>query len=174
MKLLTAAFATIMCFAACGLGGDKQSGQAAVGFSADSAAAMVLAPGDVKITSTDGAVVLAVLGDSVRMQLSDSLRGSVKQELDSSGKDSKLASMILKSVGTVVNSALGFVVRVHVNDVNNLRYEDGSIRFDVKGSKINVTTNKQSGSDAKFSAEDAKKFIDRGEERQRASSTMAR
>jgi hypothetical protein len=175
MTILRTALAIVICCSACGFGSDKQSGGTKVGFSADSAAAIVLAPGDVKITSTNGAVVLAVLGDSIRMQLSDSLRNSVKQEIDSSGKDSKLASAILKSVGSVVNSALGFVVRAHVKDVKNLRYEEGNIQFDIEGGNVDMkTSGKHSPGDAQFSEEDARKFIEAVERRQRNPLSVAR
>src|SRR5690606_20852635 len=110
----------LLCCTACGLG-DK-TGDANVSFSSDSAAhAIDLGPGDVMLQSTGNALVLALVGDTVRMQLSDSLRNSVKQDLDTAGGDSRIASAIVKSVGKVVNSALGFSVRAHVNDIEDLR-----------------------------------------------------
>ena len=158
-------FLTLLCCSACGFG-DK-SGNAQVSFSGDSAAnAITLGPGDVQVTSTGNALVLAVIGDSVRMQLSDSLRASVKQELDTAGGDNKLASAIVKSVGSVVNSALGFSVRVHVNDIENLRYEDGSIRFDVRGDNVNLRSGDHSMNDAAFSEADANRFIEAVKRRQ--------
>jgi hypothetical protein len=166
-------FLTLLCCSACGFG-DK-SGDAQVSFSGDSAAnAITLGPGDVKVTSSGNALVLAVIGDSVRMQLSDSLRNSVKQELDTAGGDSKLASAIVKSVGGVVNSALGFSVRVHVNDIENLRYEDGSIRFEVRGGNVNLKTGKHSMNDAAFSEADARRFIEAVERRQQRTQDIAR
>jgi len=163
MRLLRPALAlSALVVAACF--GDKA---AQVSFGDDSARTIVLGPGDVKVTSTDGVLILAVVGDSVRMQLSDSMRASVKQEIDSSAQDSRLASAILKSVSSVVNNAMGFVVRVHVNDVRNLRYEDGSIRFEVPDGNVNFEKGKNSSSNAQFSEEDARRFIDAVEERQR-------
>jgi hypothetical protein len=160
--------AAALMLSACSAGGDKPQRGAQVSFSGDSASAIVLGPGDVQITSTGGGIVLAVIGDSVRMQLSDSLRAHVRRELDSSGGDSRLAGAILRSVGTVVNSAMGFVVQVHVDDVEDLRYEDGNIRFDVRGGRVRLQSGRHTANDAAFRAEDAQRFIDTVKRRQSA------
>lgn len=166
MSILRVPSLLLLCCVACG--SDGNDGQPTVNFSGDSASAIVLGPNDVKVTSTDGALVLAVVGDSVRMQLSDSLRAAVKLELDSADKDNALAATIMKSVGSVVNSALGFVVRTHVDDVKNLRYEDGSIRFDVEGGNVNLDTGSGKANNTKFAEADAHRFIEAVQRRQQA------
>lgn len=173
MPVLRTSVALLLCCSACGFGGDKAANGAAVSFSGDSASTIALGAGDVMITSTDGALVLAVLGDSVRMQLSDSLRNAVKRDLESEGKDSKLASTILKSVGTLVHSALGFVVRVHVDNIRDLRYEDGHLRFDVDNANINLDSGNGKANNALFSEDDARRFIEAVERRQQGSSSIA-
>ena len=166
MPTIRLAFAIFICCSACGFVDSKEG--ARVGFSGDSASAIVLGSGDVMITSTEGTLVLAVVGDSVRMQLSDSLRQSVRSELDTAGSENELAATIMKGVSSVVNNALGFTVRVHVNDVENLRYENGKIRFDVKGSAVNMTTGRGESGAAQFSEADARRFIDAVEARRRS------
>ena len=156
---------------AAGCGGDKESG-VQIGFSAESASAVMpaLEEGDVKITSTDGAVVLAVIGDTVRMQLSDSLRASVSNELEAKadGK-SDLGAAITRSVGKAESGAMGFVVRVPVTDVENLRYENGQIRFDTRGGNVRMMSKGNNTSDnARFSPEDALRFIDAVQRKQAA------
>ncbi len=48
-----------------------------------------------------------------------------------------------------------------VNEIENLRYEDGHIRFDVRNSMINVNTStKGSSESARFTESDANAFID--------------
>ena len=155
----------------CGGRGDDK-GAVKVGFGGDSARMPALGPNDVLITSTDGAFVMAVVGDTVRMQLSDSLRNKVALDIDTSGKKEggALAAAITKSVGKVVNTAMGFTVRVPVEDVQNLRYDNGRIRFDIRGNKSHVNTS-GNGDNAKFTEEDAKLFIDAVERRQRAKRT---
>ncbi|MEO7520744.1 MAG: hypothetical protein ABIW79_02900, partial [Gemmatimonas sp.] len=63
---------------------------------------------------------------------------------------------------------MGFVVRVPVQDVQNLRYEDGRIKFDVRGGKVNMNTS-GNGTNATFSEPDAKRFIDAVERRKNGS-----
>ena len=168
--LLSLLFPLALTVAACG-GRDDNKGAVKVGFGGDSARMPALGPNDVLITSTDGAFVMAVVGDTVRMQLSDSLRKKVALDIDTSAdKDGALAAAITKSVGKVVNTAMGFSVRVPVEDVQNLRYEDGRIRFDVRGGQVNVNTS-GNGNNAKFTEEDAKLFIAAVERRQAAKRT---
>lgn len=166
-------FATLsLCtaLAACGFSGDHQEGDARVSFGNDSALAMALGPDDVRIVSTDNSIVLAVIGDSVRMQLTDSLRGAIKQGIDTAGGNSRLASTILKSVGNVVHNALGFAVRAHVTAVEDLRYEDGRIRFKINGDNVKIGDENSNGTNARFSEQDAQRFIETVEKRQRAAS----
>jgi hypothetical protein len=51
--------------------------------------------------------------------------------------------------------------------VQNLRYEGGRIRFDVRGGKVNVNSS-SNGNTAMFTEEDAKLFIGAVERRQKA------
>lgn len=155
--------------AAC-FGGDKSDkGNVKVAFGEKAQSEPALADGDVRITSIDGSFVMAVIGDTVRMNLSDSLRNKVKQDIDTSGGDKGgFAAAITKSVGTVVNGAMGFVVRIPVEDIRNLRYENGKLRFDVKGGNVKVNTSGDNGGNAEFREDDAKRFIEAIEARQRA------
>lgn len=128
-----------------------------------------LGEGDVQVKSTDGALVLSVVGDSVLMQLSDSLRNSVTAEVKSStsnqgdGLGATIANAVGGAVSGVVNAAMGMTVRVPAENIENLRYEGGNLRFDVKGSNFRMTS--KSGDAAKnenggaFTEEDAMRFI---------------
>jgi hypothetical protein len=124
-----------------------------------------IGPGDVRITSTDGALVLSVIGDSVWMQLSDSLRQSVREEVRKEAGDSgTLGATIANAVGAAVSAAMGVAVRVPASAVENLRYENGELRFDVKGAKVRFNDKRShsgdSGNGGAFSEEDARRFID--------------
>ncbi len=165
-------------FALSGCGGrdkDNEKGNLKVAFGKDEASEPALGPDDVRITSTDGSFVMAVIGDTVRMQLSDSLRNKVKTDIDTSaGKKGGFGAAIAQSVGKVVNGAMGFVVRVPVNDVQNLRYENGKLRFDVRGGGGIKVNNSDNGGNAQFSEADAKRFIEAVERRQQRDSDIAR
>jgi hypothetical protein len=123
-----------------------------------------LAAGDVRIKSTDGVLVLSLIGDTVRFQLSDSLRNSVADEIrkdgDSSGDKSGIAALVTKSVAGVVKTAMGFTVRAAAKDVQNLRYEDGHIRFDIRNSTSKVNVSGDDHKSSTFTEDDAKRFID--------------
>jgi len=126
---------------------------------AAAAAAEPLGPGDVRVTSTDGAFVLALVGDSVRMQLSDSVRAKVQHDLDTTKKDG-FAGLVTRSVSGIVGSAMGFVVRVPVRDIQDVRYEDGHIKFDTRGnSHVSINGSKDNESSATFSPEDGARFV---------------
>lgn len=128
-----------------------------------------LGDGDVAITSTDGSFVMAVIGDSVRMQLSDSLRTAVSRDVASKGKEGGIGGMIASSLSGIVGKAMGFSVRIPVENVENLRYENGHITFGSKGGQVNVSSGsggKGSGAST-YSEADAKRFIDAVHARQR-------
>jgi hypothetical protein len=162
---------TLFALSACSASEDKSHKDSGVkvAFGGDSASrAPAMGPDDVKITSSDGALMLSVIGDTVRMQLSDSLRKSVADKVDS-GAASKggIGGMIAKSVNSVVQSAMGFVVRVPATEVKNLRYEDGHLRFDTedeRNNKVHVSGNEHDN--ARFNEADAKRFIAAVEKRQ--------
>lgn len=165
-----------LCAASIGACGDKKPdaidgdpGAVKVGFGDTAQRNVPMGPDDVRITSIDGVLVLSLIGDTVRMQLSDSLRNSVANEVnkDVSKEGGAIGSLIAKSVGAVVSGAMGFVVRASANDVEDLRVEDGHIRFNVRNSKVNVKSSGDNRSDnAKFSDGDARKFIDAVHKRQ--------
>ncbi|MES2523864.1 MAG: hypothetical protein V4617_14250 [Gemmatimonadota bacterium] len=176
--LLVAASIAVM-VSACG--GDRASttdsatasndakGDVQVSFPDDSSRMPPLGEGDVLITSTDGALVMAAIGDTVRVQLSDSLRNKVGGDIASSAGDSGgLGASIARTVSKAVTSAMGFSVRVPVESIENLRFQNGQIRFDVKGAKVKVFDDKNAGSEAVFAPGDALRFIAAVEQRQRA------
>lgn len=135
---------------------------------ADSSAGAPLGPGDVRVTSVDGAVVLALVGDSVRMQLSDSLRRKVQQELDTSSQDG-FGGLVTRSVSGIVGSAMGFVVRVPVREIEDVRYENGKILFETRGStKIQMSGKDGDGrSSTAFTPADGERFVAAVKARQR-------
>lgn len=127
-----------------------------------------LAGADVQITSTDGAITLAVLRDSVVMQLSDSLRQSVAAKVDSSvtvdageGMGGAIANMVGGAVRAAVTSAMGVALRAPASEVSDLRYENGRLFFKVKGGNVKFTTSgTASGDGAPFAEADARRFIE--------------
>ena len=135
-----------------------------VSFGAEKAAAAAaepLGPGDVRVRSLDGSFILALVGDSVRMQLSDSLRQKVQQDLDTSKQDG-FGGLVTRSVSGIVGSAMGFVVRIPVRDIEDIRYEDGRIQFESRGKQSKFSmSGKGNGGDShgRFSPADGERFV---------------
>jgi len=170
--LRLAALALPLALAACSFG-DRD--EVAVSFAeGDTARAVQLGEGDVSVTSTDGAVILMLVGDTVRFQLSDSLRASVRTQVDSSVHEEAgaLGNLIGQSVGKIVGGAMGFVVRIPVQDIENVRYEDGRIQFESRGNtKFSMSGRGNEHGDgkngARFSPEDGERFVEAVKARQR-------
>jgi hypothetical protein len=171
LSRLAAAGILPLLLAACSFGGARD----AISFETDDTArAVTLGEGDVAVTSTDGAVQLMLVGDTVRMQLSDSLRASVKAGVDSSldADAGAIGGAIGGAVGKLVGGAMGFVVRLPVHEVENVRYEEGQIRFESHGtSKFTMGGPGNEDGDgkngAKFSPEDGERFVEAVKARQR-------
>ena len=68
--------------------------------------------------------------------------------------------MINKTVSKAVTGALGFMVRVPASEVENLRYEDGHIRFEVRNNDTKVKMKNNNSDNAVFAESDARRFID--------------
>jgi hypothetical protein len=141
------------------------SDKVAVQFSREGKEVTEQQEGDVKITSTDGTLILAVIADSVVIQLSDSLRQSVADSVSAGTKNAGgMGAIIGNAVSAAVSTAMGFKVHVPAKNVENLRYENGELHFDVKGGTVNMNSGSaKKGSKSnggRFAEEDARRFID--------------
>ncbi len=177
LLLLTAALVLPACRDRSAKDGDNKEGgpndgAVKVAFGDSSARDVALGPNDVRITSTDGAVVLMLIGDTVRMQLSDSLRNAVGAGIAADADSGGIGGMIARSVSSVVKGAMGFVVRVPATDIENLRYEDGHVRFDVRNSNANVKFSGNAGDKSVFAKPDAERFINAVKKKSAASVAM--
>ncbi|MFN7457398.1 MAG: hypothetical protein ACK5U0_08380 [Gemmatimonas sp.] len=120
-----------------------------------------------RITSTDGTISLAVLRDTVVMQLSDSLRQGVAWRMDSAtstkaeGVGGVIANMMGSAVKAAVSSAMGVALRAPASQVTDLRYENGHLTFKVDGGSVKFSVKgKRDGSGAPFAPEDAQRFME--------------
>lgn len=114
-----------------------------------------LGPGDVRVTSTDGMLVLALIGDTVRSRLSDSTAAKIKRDVAAETDTmSGVGGMVARSVTGVVSGAMAhatqFSMRVPVRDVRDMTYGDGELRFH---------TGKNNSTSARFTAGDAERFM---------------
>jgi hypothetical protein len=92
-----------------------------------------LGPGDIRITTTDGRVDLVLVDDTISMGLADSLVRSARQDMDTSTaadiKAGGLGGRLAGAVKGFVGTALDMRIEVPLEDVDDVRYEDGTIKF---------------------------------------------
>lgn len=136
------------------------------------AADIPMAPGDIRITSADSGVDLALIGDSISGGLSTYALAKVRRETDTSAvSGSGIGASIEKMVKGTVQSALGTRISVPVASVKDVRYDGLRITFDWNGKPPeHFGTAKVNNKDvmASFSAEDAQRFVVAVRARQRA------
>jgi hypothetical protein len=130
----------------------------------DTAAANApLKEGDIRITSVDGGVDLALIGDSISGGLSQKTLAKVRNETDTNAvKGSGFGADIEKMVKGTVQSALGTRVVFALADVKDVRYDGKKLIFDWNGkpqtgfSHVNVDHKDVLES---FSSDDAQRFV---------------
>jgi hypothetical protein len=133
-----------------------------------------LGSGDVRVTSVDGMLTLAVIGDSVRMRAGDSIavvarRAMAKQADTAAGFGGFVARTVTGAVGGALDAASRFAVRVPVTEVRDLRYEEGQIRFRTGDEGRRGRKHEHDGgTSARFARADAERFIAAVRARQRA------
>ncbi|CAN5784192.1 hypothetical protein BH11GEM1_BH11GEM1_11670 [soil metagenome] len=131
--------------------------------SATAPADVPLAAGDIRITSMDGGVDLALIGDSISGGLSTTALAKVRRETDTnavSGND--LGASIEKIVKGTVQSALGTRVTFPLSAVREVRYDGKRLVFDWAGKAqpgfghVNVDNKDVLES---FNPDDAQRFV---------------
>ncbi|MEP7001338.1 MAG: hypothetical protein ABI969_12720 [bacterium] len=130
----------------------------------DTAAANApLKEGDIRITSVDGGVDLALIGDSISGGLSQKTLAKVRRDMDTNHVEgSAFGAQIEKMVKGTVQSALGTRVIFALSDVKDVRYDGTKLIFDWNGkpqagfSKVNVDHKDVLES---FSSDDAQRFV---------------
>lgn len=127
------------------------------------AAAVPMAPGDIRITSADSGVDLALIGDSISGGLSAYALAKVRRETDTNAvTGSGIGASIEKMVKGTVQSALGTRISVPVASVKDVRYDGERLVFDWNGKPPeHFGTAKVNNKDvmASFSPEDAQRFV---------------
>jgi hypothetical protein len=121
-----------------------------------------LGPGDLRIATTDSALEVALVGDSLIAGLGAVTRQKVSSALDTTKVNSSgLGASIEKMVKTTVAGALDHELHVALSEISDIRYEDGLLVFyDKQGKRMHVMErNGDRGHRTKFAEQDAKDFI---------------
>ena len=114
-----------------------------------------LGPGDVRVTSSDGMMVLALIGDTVRTRLGDSAVAKMRREMNveadtATGFGGFMAQTIKGAVAGGMAAATRFAVRIPVSEVREMRYENG---------ELHLRSGKKNNMNARFAEADAERFM---------------
>jgi hypothetical protein len=123
----------------------------------------VLGPGDVQIASTDSAVEVGIIGDTIVTGLGKKVLDKVRAETDTGQVTGNgFAANLEKTIKSSVASALGHQLLIPVSDVSEVKDEDGKLVFYAKnGSKMHLLESSDHGTTKRqtFSDADAQRFI---------------
>ena len=137
------------------------------------APAVTLGPGDMRIFNADSSVDLVLVGDTISAGLSDRTVAKVQQEAsDPTDADSGVAGAIARIVKKTVASTIGTRLQFPLENVRDVRYEDGGLTIDGTDGRHRklFSTGKQSEvqTDKPFLPADAERFIAAVRARKRA------
>jgi hypothetical protein len=122
-----------------------------------------LGPGDLRIATTDSAMELALIGDSLVAGFGASTREKIKEATDTSKVSSNgLGASIEKMVKSQVAGALiDHEMHVPLSDVSDIKYQDGMlVLYGRDGKKMHLfERDKGKSKPSQFSEADAKDFI---------------
>jgi hypothetical protein len=131
-----------------------------------------LGPGDIRITSADSGIDLALIGDSISGGLSTFALAKVRRETDTNAVSGNgIGASIEKIVKGSVQSALGTRITLPVASVKDVRYDGQRLVFEWNGKPPeHFGTAKVNNKDvmASFNADDAQRFVVAVRARQRA------
>ncbi|HET7584472.1 MAG TPA: hypothetical protein VFK13_06160 [Gemmatimonadaceae bacterium] len=133
---LAAAVAAALIAVACGGGGDASRTETNA-TAADTLGLREVHPGDVVITTTNGEVSLGLVGDSVLMGLSEKALREIRESTDTTDlqTQSGFGAWIERKVKGAVRRGLSYHIAYPLDDVEDVRYENGAIRFDLRDEK---------------------------------------
>jgi hypothetical protein len=123
-----------------------------------------LKAGDVRIVTTNGAVDLALIGDSISTGLSASALKKVREETDTARvSGSGFGASLEKMVKGTVQGAIGTRVSFPLSAVREVRYDGEKIVFEWSGEPRKMIENTKIDKKpllASFAPDDARRFTD--------------
>ncbi len=122
-----------------------------------------MAPGEVRIASGDGTMLLGIARDTVYMRFSDSLQKKLAHDLDTNTNKSDdfgatIERMVKRNVGKLLNRQIAYPVA----DIQDVRYENGEIKFEYRDKHALSFEDIKQGKESvlhSFNAADAGRFV---------------
>jgi hypothetical protein len=122
-----------------------------------------LGPGDIRIASTDSAIELSLVGDSLMTGFGAKTRAKVAAATDTNKvKGTGFAADIEKMVKKTVAGALDHELHFPLSTISDVRYENGLLQFygkDGKSMHMFERSKDSDGDRVEFSQKDADAFI---------------
>ena len=118
--------------------------------------------GDLRIATTDSAIELALVGDSLVAGFGASTREKIRKATDTSSvSGSGLGASIERIVKSSVAGALDHEMHIPLSEISDVRYEDGLLVFYDRNGKRTHYFERDRGDahDSRFSENDANAFI---------------
>jgi hypothetical protein len=89
-----------------------------------------LGAGDARIVSTDSAVEVAVIGDSIVGGFGPTTRAKIQRETDTAAvQGTGFSASLEKMIKSKVAGAMDHEIELPVSDISDVKYESGTLRF---------------------------------------------
>jgi len=120
-----------------------------------------LGPGDIRIATTDSAVELALIGDSLVAGLGTATRNKIKTATDTNAVNGTgIGASFEKMIKSTVASALDHELQIPISEISRVEYENGLLVFyDKKGGRMKIMSSDREDHKSHFSEADANNFI---------------
>lgn len=123
-----------------------------------------LGPGDIRIATTDSAVEVALVGDSLVVGLGATTREKIRTATDTAAVNgSGIGASFEKMIKSTVASALDHELQIPISEISRVENQDGHLMFyDKKGGRMDIMNYKGSNReqhDSRFSDSDANDFV---------------
>jgi hypothetical protein len=120
-----------------------------------------LGPGDIRIATTDSAVEIALIGDSLVAGLGASTRNKIRTATDTDAVNgSGIGASFERMIKSTVANALDHELQIPITEISRVEYEDGLLVFyDKKGGQMKILNSDRDEHKSHFSEADANNFI---------------
>jgi len=120
-----------------------------------------LAPGDIRVATTDSAIEVGIIGDSVVAGFGAATRNKIKSATDTASvSGTGIGASFEKMIKSTVAGALDHQLQLPLTEISNVEYEDGMLVFyDKSGKRMKILTKDKDGRESRFSESDANAFI---------------
>jgi len=120
-----------------------------------------LGPGDIRIATTDSAVEIALIGDSLVAGLGASTRNKIKSATDTNAvSGTGIGASFEKMIKSTVAGALDHELQIPITEISRVEYENGLLVFyDKSGGRMKIMSSDHDNGKSHFSETDANNFI---------------